>query len=53
MTKYGNRKVRAALFMPAMVALRRGYLPDLVQRLKNRKNRLWLYSVPLCASWPS
>ncbi|WP_373779321.1 IS110 family transposase [Neisseria dentiae] len=37
LTKYGNRKVRAALFMPAMVALRCGYLPDLVQRLKSRK----------------
>ncbi|OSI16702.1 hypothetical protein BWD09_06785 [Neisseria dentiae] len=34
LTRYGNRRLRSALFMPAMVALRRGYFSALVNRLK-------------------
>lgn len=34
LTRYGNRRLRSALFMPAMVALRRNYFPAFVQRLK-------------------
>ncbi|WP_373795837.1 IS110 family transposase [Neisseria dentiae] len=34
MTRYGNRRLKAALFMPAMVALRCGYFNALVRRLK-------------------
>lgn len=34
MTRYGNRRLKAALFMPAMVALNRNYFPDFVKRLK-------------------
>lgn len=34
MTRYGNRRLKSALFMPAMVALNRNYFPDFVKRLK-------------------
>lgn len=34
LTRYGNRRLKAALFMPAMVALNRNYFPDFVKRLK-------------------
>lgn len=34
MTRYGNRRLKASLFMPAMVALNRNYFPDFVKRLK-------------------
>ncbi|MDO4226827.1 IS110 family transposase [Neisseria sp.] len=36
LTRYGNRRLRSALFMPAMVALRRGYFSALVNRLKSK-----------------
>lgn len=38
MTRYGNRRLKSALFMPAMVALNRNYFPDFVKRL-NAKNK--------------
>ena len=37
MTRYGNRQLRGALFMPAMVAYRNGYFPDLIKRLTKKK----------------
>ena len=37
MTRYGNRQMRGALFMPAMVAYRNGYFPDLIKRLTKKK----------------
>ncbi|MFC5921308.1 IS110 family transposase [Neisseria weixii] len=44
MTRYGNRRLKAALFMPAMVALNRNYFPDFVKRLeaKNKPKMLIL-----------
>lgn len=38
LTKLGNRKLRAALFMPAMVAYRIKAFPDFIQRLE-KKNK--------------
>ena len=37
MTNYGNRQLRGALFMPAMVAYRNGYFPELIKRLTKKK----------------
>ena len=37
LTKLGNRKLRAALFMPAMVAYRIKAFPDFIQRLEKKK----------------
>lgn len=36
LTKYGNRKLRAALFMPAMVAYRDNVFPDFIRRLTKK-----------------
>ncbi len=38
-TRLGNRRLRAALFMPAMVAYSRGYFPDFIDRLKQKKKK--------------
>lgn len=37
LTRYGNRRLRGALFMSAMVAYRQNYFPDFIARLKSRK----------------
>ena len=37
MTNYGNRQLRGALFMPAMVAYCNGYFPELIKRLTKKK----------------
>ena len=37
MTRYGNRQLRGALFMPTMVAYRNGYFPELIKRLTKKK----------------
>ena len=37
MTKFGNRKLRAVLFMPAMVAYRIRAFPDFIARLEAKK----------------
>lgn len=36
LTKYGNRTIKGALYMPAMVAYRFGYFGAFVNRLKNK-----------------
>lgn len=36
-TNYGNRKLRAALFMAAMVAYRRNYFPEFTKRMKEKR----------------
>ena len=38
-TRFGNRRLRAALFMPAMVAYTRGYFPEFTKRLKQKKKK--------------
>lgn len=37
LTKFGNRKLRTALFMPAMVAYRIRAFPDFIKRLEAKK----------------
>ncbi|MGN6842762.1 transposase, partial [Neisseria sp. P0021.S006] len=37
LTRYGNRKLRGALFMAAMVAMRQNYFPDFTKRLQKAK----------------
>ncbi|ENV9700292.1 TPA: IS110-like element ISNgo2 family transposase, partial [Neisseria gonorrhoeae] len=37
LTKFGNRKLRAVLFMPAMVAYRIRAFPDFIKRLEEKK----------------
>ena len=36
-TRFGNRRLRAALFMPSMAACARGYFPGFAKRLKQKK----------------